>query len=94
MMQAVPCRKCACTTFPTESVTVSLELSAGSYCEHCRNSAAHTGHLFFCSVACFLAFMAKTPEEVSAEADLVRLQANGEYDEYLKAVKAKRETKS
>ena len=93
-MRAIPCRHCDCTTYPLASVTVSLELSAGSYCEHCRHSVAHTGHLFFCSVACFLSFMEKTPGEVQAEADLAQLQAAGKYDEYLEAVKAKKETTS
>jgi hypothetical protein len=63
MMQIIYCKECGGgSSIGLESVSVNVELSMHHHCDICRHGRTETQTYFFCSLACFLAYVNKVAQ--------------------------------
>lgn len=68
MMQVIHCANCNGSSIGLGTVSVDVTFSKHSHaCEHCNSTKTETQHTFFCSTACFYAYMLKV---VNGEAEM------------------------
>ena len=56
-MEIIHCEHCGNSEMPFGTVSVSLDLSKSSWCQHCYRSNTETQHHFFCSIGCLVEYM-------------------------------------
>ena len=59
MMQIIRCTECGNENIPMGVVSVDVNLSKSTWCEHCYESKRETQHHFFCTVGCLVEYMKK-----------------------------------
>jgi len=65
-MQIIECENCGGSTISFGVVSVNVDLSKSTYCEHCRESKEERQKHFFCSLKCFEEYLKKTTTSESA----------------------------
>ena len=58
-MQVIGCKECGSLSIEFGNVFVDVNLKKVNLCETCQESKTETTNYFFCSLACFSAFMLK-----------------------------------
>ena len=62
MMQIIHCNECGGDNIALESVSVDVNLSMHHHCDKCYHSHEEKQTYFFCSLACFIAYVNKVAQ--------------------------------
>ena len=63
MMQIIHCNECGGSDIALDSISVTVNLEKHSHCDKCYHGHTETQTYFFCSLACFRAYISKVAQE-------------------------------